>query len=204
MYKVLKISEDFVVLAKEDGRLKRVPRDAVDDSIALGDKVELYEDGDLILVVPAHQEETILAMENTASTQSTLLRGILDLFAETLAIYSKDKAGLGRLFPQFLMTLFLAWALIGVLVEQLLILLLSLIVFIWHGLQRFAYWLTKRRRMQLADKQEAMAEGEQAVTVSPGTAEEILDERPTPDVEVIPMDRQSSPEQTSNDLAQDK
>lgn len=210
MYKVLRISEDSLVLAKDDGRLKRVPRDAADFSITLGDKVELYEDGDLILVVPAHQEEAILAMENATSPQSTLLRGILDLFAETLAVYSKDKAGLGRLFPQFLMTLFLAWALIGVLGEQILILLLSLIVFVWREIQRFGYWLTKRRRLQSVDKQAVVAKEDPNTTVVPRTAGEILDERPVADsdVEVIPMDRRGSSEraieQASSESVQDK
>ncbi|KXT75731.1 hypothetical protein [Streptococcus sp. DD12] len=205
MFKVLKVSDDFIVLAKDDGRLKRVPREAADFSIALGDKVELYEDGDIVLLVPAQQETDILAMEDSASPQNTLLRGILDLFAETLATYSKDKAGLGRLFPQFLMTLFLAWALVGVLGEQVLILLLSLLVFIWRGLLRFGYWLTKRRRSHLAEWQEDMDdEEEEATNFSAVSADTILDESPSSTIEVIAMDRQTDSKTSGDALPQDK
>ena len=73
------------------------------------------------------------------------------MFAESLSLFSRDKAGLGRLFPQFLVTLFLAWSLFGVLIEQVVILICSLIVYLWRGIARAFRWLNYRRSVNQED-----------------------------------------------------
>ena len=190
MYKVLKISDESLVLAKEDGRLKQVPADDVDFPLALGDLVDVYEDGDLLVVLPHQMEQELLAMDDQDSTQSTLLRGIMDLFAETLALYSRDKAGIGRLFPQFLTTLFLAWALMGVLAEQLLLMLLSLVVTLWRLLMRLVNWLMldrDREDLTLFDADDTWTEGD-----NPLAQELNAIDQPADKPQILHMDRAST------------
>ena len=128
-YKVLKFDEDFVYLI-QDGKIKKVARDLFDFDIKLGDTVDYIQDGDIVVVLPS-QKATDKVVYDEASTKSALLQGILNLFLETLAIHNNDLGNLKKIFSQLLVTLFMAWSLIGVILIEFLLLLESLIVFVW-------------------------------------------------------------------------
>ena len=128
-YKVLKFDEAFVYLI-QDGKIKKVARDLFDFDIKLGDTVDYIQDGDIVVVLPS-QKATDEVVDDEASTKSALLQGILNLFLETLAIHNNDLGNLKKLFSQLLVTLFMAWSLIGVILIEFLLLLESLIVFVW-------------------------------------------------------------------------
>lgn len=128
-YKVLKFDEAFVYLI-QDGKIKKVARDLFDFDIKLGDTVDYIQDGDVVVVLPS-QKATDKVVYDEASTKSALLQGILNLFLETLAIHNNDLGNLKKIFSQLLVTLFMAWSLIGVILIEFLLLLESLIVFVW-------------------------------------------------------------------------
>lgn len=128
-YKVLKFDEAFVYLI-QDGKIKKVARDLFDFDIKLGDTVDYIQDGDIVVVLPS-QKATDKVVYDEASTKSDLLQGILNLFLETLAIHNNDLGNLKKIFSQLLVTLFMAWSLIGVILIEFLLLLESLIVFVW-------------------------------------------------------------------------
>ena len=129
-YKVLKFDDEFVYLT-QDGKIKKLARVLFDFDIKLGDKVDYIQDGDISLVLPS-QEESTLDLNDNKSVKSGLLQGILNLFLETLSIHNNDLSNLKKIFSQLLVTLFMAWSLLGVIVIELLLLLESLIAFIWH------------------------------------------------------------------------
>lgn len=128
-YKVLKFDEAFVYLI-QDGKIKKVARDLFDFDIKLGDTVDYIQDGDIVVVLPS-QKATDKVVYDEASTKSALLQGISNLFLETLAIHNNDLSNLKKIFSQLLVTLFMAWSLIGVILIEFLLLLESLIVFVW-------------------------------------------------------------------------
>ena len=128
-YKVLKFDEAFVYLI-QDGKIKKVARDLFDFDIKLGDTVDYIQDGDIVVVLPS-QKATDEVVDDEASTKSALLQGILNLFLEPLAIHNNDLGNLKKIFSQLLVTLFMAWSLIGVILIEFLLLLESLIVFVW-------------------------------------------------------------------------
>lgn len=128
-YKVLKFDEAFVYLI-QDGKIKKVARDLFDFDIKLGDTVDYIQDGDIVVVLPS-QKATDEVVDDEASTKSALLQGILNLFLETLAIHNNYLGNLKKIFSQLLVTLFMAWSLIGVILIEFLLLLESLIVFVW-------------------------------------------------------------------------
>ena len=128
-YKVLKFDEAFVYLI-QDGKIKKVARDLFDLDIKLGDTVDYIQDGDIVVILPS-QKATDKVVYDEASTKSALLQGILNLFLETLAIHNNDLGNLKKIFSQLLVTLFMAWSLIGVILIEFLLLLESLIVFVW-------------------------------------------------------------------------
>lgn len=162
MYKILKYDEDSVYLI-QDTKIKKLSRELFDFEIELGMRVDLYQDGDLTLVLP-HREEADLDLSDEKSVKSGLLQGILNLFLETLAIHNNDLGNLKKIFSQFLVTLFMAWSLLGVIAIEILLFLESLIVFIWRLLVRTlqALHLVERGKKLVAKQRER----EQAAQVS--------------------------------------
>ena len=142
-YKVLKFDEAFVYLI-QDGKIKKVARDLFDFDIKLGDTVDYIQDGDIVVVLPS-QKATDEVVDDEASTKSALLQGILNLFLETLAIHNNDLGNLKKIFSKLLVTLFMGWSLIGVILIEFLLLLESLIVFVWW------LWVKGVRSLQLVD-----------------------------------------------------
>ena len=140
MFRILKFDDDFVYLSHPDGRLKKLDKALFDFEIALGDRVEIYQDGDLTVVTPA-EVETSVDLDGDKSIKSSLLQGILDLFLETLKIHNNHLGNLKKIFSQLLITLFMAWSLIGVILVELLLFAESVVVFIWRLFVRFIKFL---------------------------------------------------------------
>ena len=94
------------------------------------------------------------------SVKSGLLQGILNLFLETLSIHNNDLGNLKKIFSQLLVTLFMAWSLLGVVVIELLLLLESLISVIWRllvkGIKNLHIVDNSRKYMAYRKRQEAI------------------------------------------------
>ena len=155
-YKVLKFDDQFVYLT-QDGKIKKLARDLFDFDITLGDRVDYIQDGDIVLVMPSQEE---LDLNSDKSVKSGLLQGILNLFLETLSIHNNDLGNLKKIFSQLLVTLFMAWSLLGVVVIELLLLLESLITFIWRllakGIKNLHIVDNSRKFMAYRKRQEAI------------------------------------------------
>ena len=82
------------------------------------------------MVTPA-EVQMDLSLEGDKSVKSHLLQGILDLFLETLNIYNNHLGDLKKISTQLLITLFMAWSLLGVILVELL-----LFVVVWRLLVR--------------------------------------------------------------------
>ena len=87
------------------------------------------------MVTPA-EVQMDLSLEGDKSVKSHLLQGILDLFLETLNIYNNHLGDLKKISTQLLITLFMAWSLLGVILVELLFFVASVIVFVWRLLVR--------------------------------------------------------------------
>lgn len=155
-YKVLKFDDHFVYLT-QDGKIKKLARDLFDFDIALGDRVDYIQDGDIVLVMPSQGEMDI---SSDKSVKSGLLQGILNLFLETLSIHNNDLGNLKKIFSQLLVTLFMAWSLLGEVVIELLLLLESLISVIWRllvkGIKNLHIVDNSRKYMAYRKRQEAI------------------------------------------------
>lgn len=155
-YKILKFDDKFVYLT-QDGKIKKLARELFDFDITLGDKVDYIQDGDIVLVMPSQGE---VDFSSDKSVKSGLLQGILNLFLETLSIHNNDLGNLKKIFSQLLVTLFMAWSLLGVVAIELLLLLESLITFIWRllvkGIKRLHIVDNSRKFMAYRKQQEAI------------------------------------------------
>lgn len=87
------------------------------------------------MVTPA-EVQMDLSLEGDKSVKYHLLQGILDLFLETLNIYNNHLGDLKKISTQLLITLFMAWSLLGVILVELLLFVESVIVFVWRLLVR--------------------------------------------------------------------
>ena len=83
------------------------------------------------MVTPA-EVQMDLSLEGDKSAKFHLLQGILDLFLETLNIYNNHLGDLKKISTQLLITLFMAWSLLGVILVELLLFVESVIVFVWR------------------------------------------------------------------------
>ena len=157
MFRILKFDDDFVYLSHPDGRLKKIDRTLFDFDIKLGDRIDVYQDGDLTVVTPA-EVQTDLSLEGDKSVKSHLLQGILDLFLETLNIHNNHLGDLKKIFTQLLITLFMAWSLLGVILVEILLFAESIIVFLWRLLVRLIKWMhikdNAKRERQKAQRRE--------------------------------------------------
>lgn len=152
MYHILTIDGDTVYLGKSDGSLRKVLLDQVSYPAQLGDKVDVYGSGDDILVVKSSLE----ALDKDKGVKSNLLQGILDIFLETLSIHNNHLGNIKTIFSQLLITLFMAWSLLGVIVIELLLFLEAVIVFFYRLLvkglkaiqlgKRISTWFQNREK----------------------------------------------------------
>lgn len=203
-YKVLKFDDEFVYLM-QDGKIKKLARDLFDFDIKLGDKVDYIQDGDIVLVLP-NQDEATFDLDDDKSVKSGLLQGILNLFLETLSIHNNDLGNLKKIFSQLLVTLFMAWSLLGVIAIEILLLIESLITFIWrllvkgvkklHIVDNSRKYMTYRKEQEAIRNQENREEEErllrlaleQEKTAKAEAAKDDSSDNETPDVENISND----------------
>lgn len=135
-YKVLKFDDTSVYLV-QNGKIKKLSRELFDFDIKLGDEVDYMKDGDIVLVFPSQfaQDKT-----HRDAVKSNLLQGILNLFLETLSIHNDNLGHLKSILSQLLVTFFMAWSLLGVIAIELLLLIESILTFVWRllikGLKR--------------------------------------------------------------------
>ncbi|MFR2063330.1 MAG: hypothetical protein ACLS36_05115 [Streptococcus sp.] len=180
MFRILKFDDDFVYLSHPDGRLKKIDRKLFDFDIKLGDRIDVYQDGDLTVVTPA-EVQTDLSLEGDKSVKSHLLQGILDLFLETLNIHNNHLGDLKKIFTQLLITLFMAWSLLGVILVEILLFAESIIVFLWRLLVRLIKWMhIKDNTKVLIDetqKRHAKRERQKLKTEQERRRQEELEER---------------------------
>ena len=94
----------------------------------------------MTVVTPA-EVQTDLSLEGDKSVKSHLLQGILDLFLETLNIHNNHLGDLKKIFTQLLITLFMAWSLLGVILVEILLFAESIIVFLWRLFVRLIKWM---------------------------------------------------------------
>lgn len=135
MYQILKLDTKNVYLKSADGHLKVLSRKDFDFPIVVDDKVTIYEENGMILVLP-YKEEKILELDGEKSVKSDLLQGILDLFLETLAIHNNHLGNIKKVASQLVITIFMAWSLLGVIALNIFLLAESLVIFAWKLLVR--------------------------------------------------------------------
>ncbi|MGT2959804.1 hypothetical protein [Streptococcus caballi] len=201
MYKILKYDKDSVYLI-QDTKIKKLSRELFDFEIELGELVDIYQDGDLTLVLP-HQEEVDLVLKDKKSVKSDLLQGILNLFLETLSIHNNDLGNLKKLFSQFLVTLFMAWSLLGVIIIEILLFIESSIVFVWRllvrGLQALRLLergkrLWVRKREQAAQNSQEEKQGQKVILI-PDEIEKVEKQKPQTETEVKATPAQEAEEE---------
>ena len=196
-YKILKFDDEFVYLT-QDGKIKKLARDLFDFDIKLGDKVDYIQDRDIVLVLP-NQDEAALNLNDDKSVNSGLLQGILTLFLETLSIHNNDLGNLKKVFSQLLVTLFMAWSLLGVIAIEILLLIESLITFIWHLLAKGVKGLhivdNSRKYMAIRNQENREEEErllrlalEQEKTAKAEAAKDDSSDNETPDVKATNID----------------
>lgn len=135
MYQILKLDTKNVYLKSADGHLKVLSRKDFDFPIVADDKVTIYEENGMMLVLP-YKEEKILELDGEKSVKSDLLQGILDLFLETLAIHNNHLGNIKKVASQLVITIFMAWSLLGVIALNIFLLAESLVIFAWKLLVR--------------------------------------------------------------------
>lgn len=153
-----------------------------------------------------NQDEAALNLNDDKSVNSGLLQGILNLFLETLSIHNNDLGNLKKVFSQLLVTLFMAWSLLGVIAIEILLLIESLITFIWRLLAKGVKGLhivdNSRKYMAYRKEQEAIRNQEnreeeerllrlaleQEKTAKAEAAKDDSSDNETPDVKATNID----------------
>lgn len=132
MYRVLSIDEAVIVLANPDGHVKRIDRAYFSFDPKLGDRVDLfYDDNDDVIATRAKSADN---SSGSRAIRSALLQGIFDLFTEVLTIHNEQVGNLRKIISQLFIAFFMVWALIGVVIVELVILIESVILLVYQGL----------------------------------------------------------------------
>ncbi|MBM7642388.1 hypothetical protein [Streptococcus loxodontisalivarius] len=180
MYRILTIDGDVVYLGQAEGGLKRVSLEQFTFVPKLGDQVDIFSDGETVLVVKASASADL---DGDKLVKSSLLQGILDLFLETLSIHNNHLGNLKKIFSQLLITLFMAWSLFGVIVIEVLLFLESLIVFVYQLIlkgfmairlgSRIKLWFDSREKKATLKRQKEEAQTKRDIRLM---AEEVISE----------------------------
>lgn len=130
MYRVLSIDDEVIVLANTDGHVKRIDRSSFSFDPKLGDRVDLfYDDKDQVIATRAKLVEN---ESGSRAIRSALLQGIFDLFTEVLTIHNDQVGNIKKILSQFFIAFFMVWALVGVVVVELVILIESLLIWAYQ------------------------------------------------------------------------
>ncbi|AWN21425.1 hypothetical protein [Streptococcus sobrinus] len=130
MYRVLSIDDEVIVLANTDGHVKRLDRSSFSFDPKLGDRVDLfYDDKDQVIATRAKIVEN---ESGSRAIRSALLQGIFDLFTEVLTIHNDQVGNVKKILSQLFIAFFMVWALVGVVVVELIILIESLLIWAYQ------------------------------------------------------------------------
>lgn len=130
MYRVLSIDDEVIVLANTDGHVKRIDRSSFSFDPKLGDRVDLfYDDKDQVIATRAKLVEN---ESGSRAIRSALLQGIFDLFTEVLTIHNDQVGNIKKILSQLFIAFFMVWALVGVVVVELVILIESLLIWAYQ------------------------------------------------------------------------
>ena len=130
MYRVLSIDDEVIVLANTDGHVKRIDRSSFSFDPKLGDRVNLfYDDKDQVIATRAKLVEN---ESGSRAIRSALLQGIFDLFTEVLTIHNDQVGNIKKILSQLFIAFFMVWALVGVVVVELVILIESLLIWAYQ------------------------------------------------------------------------
>lgn len=130
MYRVLSIDDEVIVLANTDGHVKRIDRSSFSFDPKLGDRVDLfYDDKDQVIATRAKLVEN---ESGSRAIRSAFLQGIFDLFTEVLTIHNDQVGNIKKILSQLFIAFFMVWALVGVVVVELVILIESLLIWAYQ------------------------------------------------------------------------
>lgn len=130
MYRVLSIDDEVIVLANTDGHVKRIDRSSFSFDPKLGDRVDLfYDDKDQVIATRAKLVEN---ESGSRAIRSAILQGIFDLFTEVLTIHNDQVGNIKKILSQLFIAFFMVWALVGVVVVELVILIESLLIWAYQ------------------------------------------------------------------------
>ncbi|MGT2913437.1 membrane protein [Streptococcus criceti] len=162
MYRVLSINDEVIVLANTDGHVKRIDRLSFSFNPRLGDRVDLfYDDHDEVIATRARVVEN---ESGSRAIRSALLQGIFDLFTEVLTIHNDQVGNIKKILSQLFIAFFMVWALVGVVVVELIILIESLLIWAYQFILIAIKYLHDVIAKKLADRARQQAKQEVAAT----------------------------------------
>ena len=158
MYRVLSIDDEVIVLANTDGHVKRLDRSSFSFDPKLGDRVDLfYDDKDQVIATRAKIVEN---ESGSRAIRSALLQGIFDLFTEVLTIHNDQVGNVKKILSQLFIAFFMVWALVGVVVVELIILIESLLIWAYQFILIAIKYLHDVIAKKLADRARQQAKQE--------------------------------------------
>ena len=158
MYRVLSIDDEVIVLANTDGHVKRLDRSSFSFDPKLGDRVDLfYDDKDQVIATRAKIVEN---ESGSRAIRSALLQGIFDLFTEVLTIHNDQVGNVKKILSQLFMAFFMVWALVGVVVVELIILIESFLIWAYQFILIAIKYLHDVIAKKLADRARQQAKQE--------------------------------------------
>lgn len=158
MYRVLSIDDEVIVLANTDGHVKRLDRSSFSFDPKLGDRVDLfYDDKDQVIATRAKIVEN---ESGSRAIRSALLQGIFDLFTEVLTIHNDQVGNVKKILSQLFIAFFMVWALVGVVVVELIILIESLLIWAYQFILIAIKYFNDLIAKKLADRARQQAKQE--------------------------------------------
>ena len=158
MYRVLSIDDEVIVLANTDGHVKRLDRSSFSFDPKLGDRVDLfYDDKDQVIATRAKIVEN---ESGSRAIRSALLQGIFDLFTEVLTIHNDQVGNVKKILSQLFIAFFMVWALVGVVVVELVILIESLLIWAYQFILLAIKYFHDLIAKKLADRARQQAKKE--------------------------------------------
>ena len=158
MYRVLSIDDEVIVLANTDGHVKRLDRSSFSFDPKLGDRVDLfYDDKDQVIATRAKIVEN---ESGSRAIRSALLQGIFDLFTEVLTIHNDQVGNVKKILSQLFIAFFMVWALVGVVVVELIILIETLLIWAYQFILIAIKYLHDVIAKKLADRARQQAKQE--------------------------------------------
>ncbi|EHI74900.1 hypothetical protein STRCR_2362 [Streptococcus criceti HS-6] len=120
-----------------------------------------YDDHDEVIATRARVVEN---ESGSRAIRSALLQGIFDLFTEVLTIHNDQVGNIKKILSQLFIAFFMVWALVGVVVVELIILIESLLIWAYQFILIAIKYLHDVIAKKLADRARQQAKQEVAAT----------------------------------------